>query len=275
MLFFSQIVSLGTGQAILFAPNGLGLRFDNGLNTDNYEDALNDQVPGAIGQGFLHVQSRLRITRDGGHSILAVPDPSGTTRLGRVSASAGKPPSGTGVASGIGNQPGHGGPGGTPAPTGQAPTGASVPSGPKHQDFDQMSVSDTSTASSADFQTEVPASVYSPPASSSTNPGASTNAEFKPILAYLEWKRTEFQCGALSVKNVRKYFTNLKPNPYLGKKIEDVIHRAEQRGLLTITLKKGKEWVRLSPSGGALATTARSVSTPSGTLVPLIAKTAG
>lgn len=45
------------------------------------------EIPAAIGQGYLHVQSRLRITRDGGHSILAVSGES-STRLGRVSARA-------------------------------------------------------------------------------------------------------------------------------------------------------------------------------------------
>ena len=40
-----------------------------------------------LGQGYLHVQSRMRLTRDGGHSILAVDGSLGrvTTRLKRVS----------------------------------------------------------------------------------------------------------------------------------------------------------------------------------------------
>ncbi|KIP08577.1 hypothetical protein PHLGIDRAFT_44166, partial [Phlebiopsis gigantea 11061_1 CR5-6] len=70
-----QIVSLGTGQAILFAPNGVGLRSGSErAPSPDSSTAVEDSdtpSPAAIGQGYLHVQSRLRITRDGGHSILA------------------------------------------------------------------------------------------------------------------------------------------------------------------------------------------------------------
>ena len=69
----------------MFAPNGFGVR--EGLTRTSGVDASG--YAGAIapfGQGYLHVQSRLRVTRDGGHSILAVGGPAGTTRLGRVSA---------------------------------------------------------------------------------------------------------------------------------------------------------------------------------------------
>lgn len=38
-----------------------------------------------LGQGYLFVRSRARVTVDGGHSILAISDPTVTTRLGRVS----------------------------------------------------------------------------------------------------------------------------------------------------------------------------------------------
>ncbi len=38
-----------------------------------------------LGQGYLLVRSRFRVTRDGGHSILAVSDPDSTTRIRPVS----------------------------------------------------------------------------------------------------------------------------------------------------------------------------------------------
>ncbi|GJE88163.1 hypothetical protein PsYK624_042460 [Phanerochaete sordida] len=89
---FSKIVALRTGQAIMFAPNGVGLRAsaraeqsdsDSGVGTSDDAGAV-----APLAQGYLHVQSRLRVTRDGGHSILAVSDPEGTTRVGRVPGKA-------------------------------------------------------------------------------------------------------------------------------------------------------------------------------------------
>ncbi|KAI0344940.1 hypothetical protein BDW22DRAFT_1469295 [Trametopsis cervina] len=86
---FSQIIALPTGHAIMFAPNALCVR-----DTDNWgeEDGSKSRSHGLVsnlGQGYLQVRSRLRLTRDGGHSLLAVADPEHTTRLDRVSARSG------------------------------------------------------------------------------------------------------------------------------------------------------------------------------------------
>ena len=94
----SQIVSLRTGEAIMFAPNGLVVRgspppasasgqTETGVGPNR--DASSGRSPPVpevmpLGQGYLLVRSRLRVSRDGGHSILAVNDPSVTTRFGRV-----------------------------------------------------------------------------------------------------------------------------------------------------------------------------------------------
>lgn len=73
----------------MFAPNGLGVRIPTrvaaGLSDGEEADesTLTREVA-PIGQGYFQIQSRLRVTRDGGHSILAVPDPDSSTRLGRV-----------------------------------------------------------------------------------------------------------------------------------------------------------------------------------------------
>jgi hypothetical protein len=48
------------------------------------DDAKPCSVVSTLGQGYLVVRSRLRVTRDGGHSLLAVQDPHHSTRLGRV-----------------------------------------------------------------------------------------------------------------------------------------------------------------------------------------------
>ena len=46
---------------------------------------LNVASVSPLGQGFLFVRSRARVTVDGGHSLLAIRDPATTTRLGPVS----------------------------------------------------------------------------------------------------------------------------------------------------------------------------------------------
>lgn len=85
----SQIVTLPTGQAIVFAPNGLGLRnvidppapagrrFGNKPQKRQTTQKKATSKPGVVapfGQGYIHVQSRLRVTSDGGRSILAMQD---------------------------------------------------------------------------------------------------------------------------------------------------------------------------------------------------------
>jgi hypothetical protein len=66
---------------MLFASSGLGV-LDGALNQLTERERI-----ATFGQGCLLVRSRMRITRDGGHSLLAVSDPNLNTRLGRVSTS--------------------------------------------------------------------------------------------------------------------------------------------------------------------------------------------
>ncbi|KZV75964.1 hypothetical protein PENSPDRAFT_680684 [Peniophora sp. CONT] len=70
---YAKIVALRTGEGILFAPSGLAQV--EGMHSDH-----NSVMP--IGRGYLVVRSRLRITRDGGHSLLAVD--SAVDALGRL-----------------------------------------------------------------------------------------------------------------------------------------------------------------------------------------------
>jgi hypothetical protein len=79
-------MSLGTGEAILFSPNGLAAR----IQKADYQRS-NRLVPTRIGQGYLIVRSRLRVTRDGGHSILAVHNPALSSPLSRPSGDADEP----------------------------------------------------------------------------------------------------------------------------------------------------------------------------------------
>lgn len=62
----------------MFAPSGLGVKSDS--------SSTGRKVVAPFGQGYLVVQSRQRITRDGGHSFLAARDEDTHTRFGRVAA---------------------------------------------------------------------------------------------------------------------------------------------------------------------------------------------
>jgi hypothetical protein len=77
ILVIAQILSLNTGHAILFSPNGLYVK--------SSDEKPEPQVS-SLGQGYLTVRSRLRVTRDGGHSLLAVQDTQHSTQLGRMKA---------------------------------------------------------------------------------------------------------------------------------------------------------------------------------------------
>ncbi|GJE88165.1 hypothetical protein PsYK624_042480 [Phanerochaete sordida] len=75
---FAKVVSLQTGQAIMFTASGISVRGShkaNGSAKDTSSDG-DSSVSGSevaqLGAGYLLVQSRLRATQDGGRSILAV-----------------------------------------------------------------------------------------------------------------------------------------------------------------------------------------------------------
>lgn len=69
-------MGLQTGQAIIFAPSGLGVKnvvaFPGAWDGSSASSAHASGVVTPFGQGYLLVRSRQRITRDGGHSLLAV-----------------------------------------------------------------------------------------------------------------------------------------------------------------------------------------------------------
>jgi hypothetical protein len=74
---------------VLFAPNALCVKTSVAGSSDNGEPNKTTNVaPGLLGQGYIIVRSRLRVTLDGGHSLLAVQDPNHSTRLSRISGVA-------------------------------------------------------------------------------------------------------------------------------------------------------------------------------------------
>lgn len=84
-----QVVGLQTGQAIMFAPCGLCAQPKNDIaaqqSSESDSSMASSGEAGAVvqlGEGYMLVQSRLRVTRDGGHPVLAVRDPARATRVG-------------------------------------------------------------------------------------------------------------------------------------------------------------------------------------------------
>lgn len=75
---YEQIVALQTGQAIIFAPSGFGVKSITSSMTawnsgNRSQHTTRSDVLTPFGQGYLLVRSRQRITLDGGRSLLAVP----------------------------------------------------------------------------------------------------------------------------------------------------------------------------------------------------------
>lgn len=69
----------------MFALTALGARIsDEATAASEVDEVVTNRHVASIGAGYFHVHSRSRVTRDGGHSILAIPDPDSTTRIGRV-----------------------------------------------------------------------------------------------------------------------------------------------------------------------------------------------
>jgi hypothetical protein len=86
----SQVVSLRTGEAMLFAPSGLSVRWTTDDDDSDHCDApIQTGAIAPLGPGYLLVKSRLRITRDGGHSMLAVKGSSLNSRIGPVASRSG------------------------------------------------------------------------------------------------------------------------------------------------------------------------------------------
>ena len=262
----TQIVSLRTGQAILFAPNGLGVRggVEHPVQSDSdsgvgASDDVGTVAP--IGQGYLHVQSRLRVTRDGGHSILAVNNPASTTRLGRVAGPGKEPAAPYSAWSGVeASWSTDGRAGGTSAPA-EPPAEAAAPPEPHPPTWSNAEaassfegVQPNPVVSPAAQPNPLPNSAVPQTAPAASAPSLSTSppvfelvgelARFKPLMDYIRPRLSKPQY-TLTVKNIRKGFDS-RPHVY-GSGIDEVIAEAVQRGLLIQPVRDGNAIVGLVP----------------------------
>lgn len=121
----------------MFAPTALGARISDQVTEGN--EVVTNRHVAPIGPGYFHVHSRSRVTRDGGHSILAIPDPDSTTRIGRVHTRSDSRASESTV--NVGSDEGHGSgsaPAKTPAAT-APPSALFPPTPPMHRGSDSAS----------------------------------------------------------------------------------------------------------------------------------------
>lgn len=210
-----------------------------------------------IGQGYLHVQSRLRVTTDGGHSILAVNDPEHTTRFGRVPRSDGTEEASVDDGRGAEWEPSHASPGGTSASAARTAGAAAPPCTQSSEkakqaaspmepvaDGTQTSAQVTNTTSPSPPILERTSLSSNHPAEKALHPSAEEYQsappvfvldgdlhKFRPLVAYLQQNLTSGPKGPILVKTTRKYFADKAPQAY-GNTIDDVLNEALQLGLI-------------------------------------------
>ncbi|KIP04588.1 hypothetical protein PHLGIDRAFT_189642 [Phlebiopsis gigantea 11061_1 CR5-6] len=242
---FNKIVSLRTGQAIIFAASGIGMRENHDADPwhsgDSGMGAPEDSgIVAPIGQGYLHVQSRLRVTTDGGHSILAVNDPGHTTRFGRVLRSDDTEQASTS----------HASPGGTSA-SAERTAGAAAP--PCTQPIASVTqaaqaaiaaspppslspVVQSTPLSSTHSSEKVPnPAVYKSQSAPSVFVLTGALHKFRPLVVYLQKAIASGPCGPILVKTAREYFIEKSPQEY-DNTIDGVLDEALQLGLIQYAL---------------------------------------
>lgn len=223
---------------MLFAPSGLGVKEVVDAD-DDFED-LEPRRVAALGQGYLLVRSRLRITCDGGQSLLAVADDRTPTRLGPVivdHSSAGTVPTATFVQSTIPPTSG------ISQSTGQ-PTTAASSLAPESRA--------TSPASSTSSATIVePISVGSSElhkpgpvaATQTTKQAPSVPAQFVALIAYLrEQRRAGTTRVSWSVIGQRRR----KNNALYSGKLANAMEAARAAGLVKLG-HTGGGWAEVAP----------------------------
>ncbi|KAF8586234.1 hypothetical protein K439DRAFT_1387349 [Ramaria rubella] len=84
---YSKVLTLRRGEAMIFSPASLMLRPSL---ADPQTDVLLDMPVIPLGQGYIHVRSRERITMDGGRSLLATDPTNSQTEESRLEASQSK-----------------------------------------------------------------------------------------------------------------------------------------------------------------------------------------
>jgi hypothetical protein len=229
-------LSLGTGHAVLFAPNALCVKTSAGGGPDNDEpDKTTNATPGLLGQGYLIVRSRQRVTLDGGHSLLAVQDGHHDTRLGRVSAVV--------------------------PPLASATEASSLPhvehnvpiietSGPRSA---QGNIIEVTTAATSHTSAMSPSLDMSGP-------------EAQAVRTFVQSLTAHSQAGVpwVAWDTFRREMTAIQPRaaqPYRTKKLLlAAVSRAHFRGVLQLRTEKGQHWVALP---GVPWTSDESASTPS------------
>lgn len=208
-----QILALQTGEAIIFAPSALvvldspatasimreaGTETEPCSNPGNYSPGSSSSANAPLsitsvsplGQGFLFVRSRSRVTVDGGHSLLAIRDPSTTTRLGPVSTR---------------HEP-------VDAPRTKAIIEAELEAQSMEAIFGSPEPHTTeSTAYSLGPLDSAADSAQSTSLASRLIDMGGTNARFAPLIRYMQRVTVH---GFVNIKTVRRYFSKTDPGAF-------------------------------------------------------------
>ena len=268
----------------MFAASGISVRGSDSTPWHSESDSgvAHSDDAGTVeqlGAGYLHVQSRLRVTRDGGHSVLAVRDPTRTTRVGL--GSAGVPEDwGTPGESWQGrtDRQSSASTGGSPAPTG-VPAEAAAPPAPHPRypttnaftqattlavirrpasPLTRRSPSPSHDSTSLSFTTAADSSgdpeAQTPEADSSSLTGGLE--KLGPLVEFLREKH-DLGIAQVLVKTVRKHFDQDHRHVY-GDDFQGALNQAIRAGIVEFAPKKtGNAKILLKP--GAQYTSKRVV----------------
>ncbi|VDC07734.1 unnamed protein product [Peniophora sp. CBMAI 1063] len=240
---FAKIVALRTGEGILFAAAGLGLKED---------DSGGGKVE-PLGRGYVVVKSRLRITRDGGHSLLAVQaDEAPVPAMNASVPSAGMqtPPQqrANALPAGMRTPPespprnqSSAGQGASPIPSSTAQPVKASPGLP--------SAGQAATPAAPPPPSSPPPSSSGPPPTRKRAPISSCNGDTNVthLVSYLEsQERIDGTAGYIPFKQARTGIS--ARGAVIAKNNRGIFERAERMGFVEImTSAEGRRYVRLLP----------------------------
>ncbi|KZV75963.1 hypothetical protein PENSPDRAFT_680683 [Peniophora sp. CONT] len=242
---FAKIVALRTGEGILFAASGLGLKED--------EFGAGEVTP--LGRGYVLVKSRLRITRDGGHSLLAVqadeaPVPAMTSHLPSAGAGSGAQTSP--------KQPESTLPAGIRTPPKSPPRKQSTAGQPDIQSASPKPVTPQQPSSQSVYaqpnmstSTQATTNTNGPPPPSSSEPSrkradisSCNDVNVTHLVSYLEEQERGGVADYISFKKARAGIS--ARGAVIAKNNRGIFERAERMGFVeTKANAEGKNYVRL------------------------------
>ncbi|EIN14685.1 hypothetical protein PUNSTDRAFT_130308 [Punctularia strigosozonata HHB-11173 SS5] len=227
--WFDKIITLRTGQAMLFAPADVGCRQSHWDVTSEWwgrdiDAPATSQSLVPLGRGYILVQSRQRVTRDGDKTVLAARSSSlrAVFQGPQDIAQAFEPREVS-----------------TPALVKLVPEEVSVEDLPDpSEDEGSIAVSASASSSAVGFGiiNTAPTTVKA------------SHQRFHALLSFLEQRRIE-NVGSFLLPNVEARLRELHEDPFDGQTIEDHVHDAFRLFLVRSGGEMGDTWVELGRYG--------------------------